>query len=194
VRTYAYSGPQLRVEPWIEALRKGNTFFSTGPLLEFRVNGRIPGETLRLGPEGGSVAIEASVHSIAPVSKVRIYRNGEIFREVPIGGDGRSVAFKENVRVTESSWFSLYVEGPPYRLLDAEFPQATTNAIRVYTGDRKIRNRASAQYFIAWIGKLRVSAVEWPFWRSQQEQDHVLGQFDEAKKIYEKLAAEAGVR
>ena len=33
VRTYAYAGPQLRIEAWIEALRKGNTFFTTGPLL-----------------------------------------------------------------------------------------------------------------------------------------------------------------
>ena len=187
VRTYAYSG-KLQVEPWIEAVRKGNTFFSTGPLLEFRVNGHIPGETLRLGPEGGTVTIEANVHTIAPVSNVRIYRNGQIFREVPIAGDGRSVSFKEDIRVTESSWFSLYAEGPPYRLLDAEFPQATTNAIRVYTGNRKIRNRASAQYFVAWIDKLRATAVEWPFWRSQKEKDHVLGQFDEAKGIYEKLA------
>ena len=194
VRTYAYAGPQLQVESWIEAVRKGNTFFSTGPLLEFRINGRMPGETLRLGPEGGAVTLEARVSSIAPVSKVRIYRNGEVFREVPISGEGRSVSLKENVRVTESSWFSLYVEGPPYRLLDAEFPQATTNAIRVYTGDRKIRNQASARYFVRWIEKLRASAVEWPFWRSQKEIDHVLAQFDEAKGIYEKFAAQAGER
>src|SRR5260370_11635559 len=140
VRTYAYTGPRLLVEPWIEALRKGNTFFSTGPLLEFRVNGHMPGEAVRLGPEGGVVRIEASVRSIAPVSKVRIYRNGQIFREIPIGA-----RFKEEVRVTGSSWFSLYSEGPPYRLLDAEFPQAATNAIRVYTGHRKIRNRASTE-------------------------------------------------
>jgi hypothetical protein len=111
-----------------------------------------------------------------------------------VTGDGRSVSFKEEIRVTESSWFALYVEGPPYRLLDAEFPQATTNAIRVYTGDRKIRNRDSAQYFVRWIEKLRASAVEWPFWRSQKEEDHVLAQFDEAKGIYEKFALEAGNR
>jgi hypothetical protein len=190
VRTYAYS-VRLQIEPWIEALRRGNTFFSTGPLLEFRVSGRIPGETLKLGPDGGTVTLEASVHSIAPLSKVRIYRNGQIFREVPIQGDGRSVSFQEDVRVAESSWFSLYVEGPPYRLLDAEFPQATTNAIRVYTGGRKIRNRASAQYFIAWIEKLRASAIEWPYWRSSKESDHVLAQFDEARRTYEKFAAEA---
>jgi hypothetical protein len=191
VRTYAHAGPQLRVEPWIEALRKGNTFFTTGPLLEFQVNGQMPGETIRLGPEGGVVSLEAKLHSIAPISTLRIYRNGSIFREIPIGPDGRSATFKEDVRVTESSWFSLYAEGPPYPLLDAEFPQATTNAIRVYTGDRKIRNAESARYFIRWIEKLRTSALEWPGWRSENEKNHVLAQFDEAKAVYEKLAAEA---
>ena len=85
----------------------------------------------------------------------------------------------------------LYAEGPPYRLLDAEFPQAATNVVRVYTRDRKIRNRASAEYFIRWIEKLRASAVGWPFWRSQKEMDHVLAQFDEAKAVYGRLAAEA---
>ena len=95
------------------------------------------------------------------------------------------------MRVTESAWFSLYAEGPAYRLLDAEFPQATTNAIRVYTGDRKIRNAESARYFIRWIEKLRASAVEWPWWRSRKEMDHVLAQFDEAKAVYERLASEA---
>jgi len=191
VRTYAYAGPQLRVEPWIEALRKGNTFFTTGPLLEFRVNGRMPGETIRLGSEGGVISLEAKVHSIAPISKIRIYRNGAIFREVPIGTDGRSATFKEDIRITESSWFSLYAEGPPYRFLDAEFPQATTNAIRVYTGNRKIRNEESARYFIRWIEKLRASALEWPWWRSEKEKNHVLAQFEEAKSVYEKLASDA---
>jgi TolB protein len=190
VRTYAYTGAQLGIESWIAALRKGNTFFTTGPLLEFRVNGQMPGETIRLGPEGGAVSLEAKVSSIAPVNKVRIYRNGSVFREIPIRGDGRSVSFKEDVRVTDSSWFSLYAEGEPYRLLDAEFPQATTNAIRVYTGDRKIRSADSARYFIQWIEKLHASAIEWPWWRSQKEKDHVLAQFAEAKAVYERFASE----
>jgi hypothetical protein len=191
VRTYAHSGYVLKIEPWIEALRQGNTFFTTGPLLEFRVNGRMPGETIRLASAGGSVTIDAKMHSIVPVSKLRIYRNGVIFREVPIGADGRSATLKEDVRVSESSWFSLEAEGPPSEFLDAEFPQAATNAIRVYAGDGKIRNAESAKYFIRWIEKLRASALEWSWWRSEKEKSHVLAQFAEAQAVYQKLAAQA---
>ena len=41
---------------------------------------------------------------------------------------------------------------------------------------------------IRWIEKLRASALEWPWWRSENEKNHVLAQFDEAKAVYEKLA------
>ena len=183
VRTYAYMGDDFTVESWLDALRKGRAFFSTGPLLEFKVDGRMPGEDLRLPPEGGSVTLEARVESIAPVSKVIIYRNGRIFKELPPG-----VPFREKTEVTESSCFSLYVEDPPCRLLDAAYPQAATNAVRVYVGSRKIRNRASAEYSIRWIDKLRTMAEAWPWWRSQAEKDHVFAQFDEARRVYELFA------
>ncbi|HTM48037.1 MAG TPA: CehA/McbA family metallohydrolase [Bryobacteraceae bacterium] len=187
VRTYAMSGPEPGIESWIGALRKGNTFFTTGPLLEFSINGKPPGDTIRLGPDGGKVAVEARVRSIAPVKMVRIYRNGAVFREIP-AGDGHEITFKEEVPVTESSWFSLSAEGPNYRLFDAEFQQAATNAIRVYTGERKIRSPESARYFMRWIDKLRAMAVDWPWWRSEQEKNHVLSQFAEAKSFYEQRA------
>jgi hypothetical protein len=96
------------------------------------------------------------------------------------------------VKVNASSWFSVYAEGPPYPLLDAEYPQAVTNAIRVYVGESKIRNRASAEYFIRWIDRLRQMADAWPWWRSEREKERVFAQLAEARRVYERLAAEAG--
>lgn len=186
VRTYAYVEDDFTVRSWLDALRKGRAFFSTGPLLDFKVNGHMPGEDIHLAAGGGTVTIEARAESIAPLSKVIIYRNGAVFREIPPGKP-----FREEVQVSGSSWFSLYAEGAPYRLLDAEYPQAATNAIRVYVGDQKIRNRASAEYFIRWIDKLRSMAEEWPGWRSQKEKDHVFAQFDEARQVYQRFAEEA---
>jgi hypothetical protein len=188
VRTYVWLGEQpFTIGAWLAGLKQGRTFFSTGPLLELRIDGKAPGEEIRLPAEGGAVTIEARAESIAPLDKVVLYRNGEVFRTLEAGKP-----FREQVAVTASSWFSLYAEGPPYPLLDAEFPQAATNAVRVYVGGQKIRNRASAEYFIRWIDKLRQMAEAWPWWRSQQEKDHVFAQFDEARRVYERLAREAG--
>jgi TolB protein len=192
VRTYAYLGKDFTASAWIEALKAGRTFFSSGPLLDFKINGHIPGESLNLPEGGGVLALEGKVWSIVPLSKVMIYHNGQVIKEVPLGDDRMSAAFQEQLKITRSGWFSLTAEGPAAsHPIDANYPQATTNAIRVYVGSGKIRNRESADYFTRWIDELRKKAEKWPGWRSQAEKDHVFSQFDESRRIYQRLAVEA---
>ncbi|MGH9720369.1 MAG: CehA/McbA family metallohydrolase [Bryobacteraceae bacterium] len=182
VRTYAHIGSGFELSSWLDAVRAGRTYFSTGPLLDLRVNGKLPGETVTLNA-AGKVKIEAWVESIAPLSTIVIHRNGDVWKKLP--GTG---TFREEVEVSESCWLSLYVEGPPFRYLDAEFPQAATNVIRIEVGGARIRKTEAAQYFTRWIDKLRPMADAWPWWRSEKERAHVLGQFDQARGVYQKLA------
>ncbi len=93
-------------------------------------------------------------------------------------------------RLNESAWSALYAEGPYSDLLDVSMPQAGTNAIRVYVGDQKIRSAESAQYFIRWVDQLKAMAEKWPSWRSQKERQHVFSQFEEARRVYQRLAIE----
>jgi len=181
-RTYAYVPKNFSVLSWFDALRHGHTFFSTGPLIDFRINGKIPGDVIHLPASGGTVKVEGSVWSIAPLSTVVIYNNGKILKRLPASGP-----FSESFQVSRSGWYTLYAEGPPNSSLDAGYPQATTSAIRIYVGDEKIQNSQSAEYFITWMQKLRVMAEEWPWWRSDAEKNHVLAQYNEAQSVYEKI-------
>jgi len=191
-RTYAHLKGKLTAESWIESVRQGRTFISSGPLLDFRVDGRIPGDRLELPGEGGTIRLEASVWSIAPLERVTLYRNGEVLKEFPLTEGQSSVSIKEALEVSESGWFSLTATGPRRsHPLETGYPMAATNAIRVYVGDGKIRSRRSAEYFMRWIDRLKQQAEEWPDWRSSEETAHVLGQFDEARRVYERLAREA---
>jgi len=190
-RTYAHLDGPFTVEEWLDALRKGHTYASSGPILEFRINGRLPGEIIRLPSQGGTVVLEGTVQSIAPLSRVVIDSSEGTLKEIALDADKKSARFREEVPVRASRWFSLRAEGPPVAFLDAEYPLAVTNAIRVYVGDGKIRSSESAQYFIRWIDKLQATAEQWPWWRSQRERDHVLAQFGQARSIYQRLAAEA---
>jgi hypothetical protein len=183
VRTYVHSGVR-EIPAWLDGLRKGTTFMTTGPLLDFKVDGKLPGSEIRLARGGALVKFEASHASIAPLSKVVIYRNGQPWREVPAGG------LTETVRVTESGWYAMYAEGPEYKWLDGEYPQALTNCVRVYVGNGQIRNRASAEYFVRWIDKLEGLGRAYPFWRSDREKTHVFGQFAEARRVHQGLARE----
>jgi hypothetical protein len=199
LRTYAYFGDApFTVATWFDAIRQGRTFFTSGPLLEFEVGGKGPGEAVAL-KSPSRIPIRARVWSITPISRAVIYRNGEPWKELPIDQQfwskqpaGQPCAELEiEAEVDGSAWFSLYAEGPFTELLDVRFPQAATNAIRVYVGEQKIRNPKSAEYFVAWIDRLTNMADQWPWWRSQQEREHVRKQFSEARRVYERLIAEA---
>ena len=199
-RTYAYLGSEFTASKWLTTLRKGTTFFTSGPLLEFEIDGKKPGEAIQLESQGGRVQVNARVWSIVPLSRVVIYRNGQPFRTLSIDNRvwaaGSEVVskpcaeFKGEIDANESAWYSLYAEGPYSELLDVSMPQAGTNAIRVYVGDQKIRSPESAQYFVRWIDQLRAMAEQWPSWRSQKERQHVFSQFEEARRVYQRLAAE----
>jgi hypothetical protein len=179
-------------QAWIDALKNGRTFFTTGPLLQFKISSRMPGESVNLPAEGGTVWLEAQVWSIVPLSRVMIYSNGEIWKEVPLSPDKRRATLREQVTLGRSGWFSLTAEGPPAsHPIDANYPQAATSPIRVYVGEQKIRNRESAEYFVRWIDKLQVMAEAWPGWRSRAEKEHVFSQFNEARQVYERLEREA---
>jgi hypothetical protein len=102
--------------------RKGTTFFTSGPLLEFEIDGKKPGEAIQLEGKGGRVKVNARVWSIVPLSRVVIYRNGQPFRTLSIdnrvwaaGSEGVSkpcAEFKEEIDASESGWYALYAEGP----------------------------------------------------------------------------------
>jgi TolB protein len=191
VRTYAYTGAGMTAERWTAAIKEGKTFFSNGPLLELTIEGRLPGDSIRL-PSPGVVTLKADVWSFMPLTRAMIYRNGQVFREIPLRADRMRATLEEQIKVDGSAWFSLSAEGAPaFVPVDPSFPQAGTSAIRVYVGDQKIRNRASAEYFIRWLDKLRTMAEGWPGWGSQTEKDHVFAQIAEARARYEQFIREA---
>ena len=193
VRTYVYTGGKgLTMEAWLAGLRNGNAFVSTGPLVELTVNGRIPGEEVELAASG-TVEIQGRVRSITPLDKAYIVFNGEVVEEIPFTGERMELNLSKSYPVSGSGWFHLRVEGKNEERfpLDANFALGFTNPVWVTVAGQPVRNRASAEYSIRWIDKLRAMAEEWPGWRSDKEREHVFAQFDEARQIYEGFLDEA---
>jgi hypothetical protein len=182
------------MDGWLTGLRDGHAFVTNGPLVELTVNGRIAGETLALAAGTGTVSVSARVRSITPLTRAFIVHNGEEVAEVPLSENRQSGDYEGEVEITGSGWIHLRAVGAPEESfpLDARFAQAFTNPVWMVVGGAAIRDLASAEYGMQWIDKLTEMALEWPDWRSQTEIDHVLGQFQEARAVYERLAAEVG--
>ena len=193
VRTYVYTGGKgLTMEAWLAGLRNQNAFVSTGPLVELTVNGRIPGEEVELAASG-AVELRGRVRSITPLDKAFVIFNGEVLEEIPFSGERRELDLSRSYPVSRSGWFHLRVEGTNEERfpLDANFALGFTNPVWVTVAGQPVRSRASAEYSIRWIDKLRAMAEEWPGWRSEKERAHVFAQFDEARRIYQGFLSEA---
>ena len=194
-RTYAYVGPKLDARGWIEAVGQGRSFASNGPLVEFTINHHGPGESVHLPAGGGKIEIEAQVWSTLPLTRALIYRNGKVWREIPLAADRMTARFSGSADVTGSGWYSFTVEGERQaRGSDPSYPQAVVNPVRVYVGEQKIRSRESAEYFLAWLDKLWKMTDAAGAWRSPREREHVLRQFEEARKVYRERIQEAGAQ
>jgi hypothetical protein len=112
VRTYARvaRGEPFTYENWMGAVRRGETFVTYGPLLEFQVEGRPAGTRLNLPASGGTVEVTWDVASVTvPVTRVDLVVNGEIreSREVQAGGGSGFWS----VRTDKSGWLALLVRG-----------------------------------------------------------------------------------
>jgi hypothetical protein len=192
-RTYAYLGSDFTVHSWLNAIRQGHTYMTSGPLLEFHVNGKMPGDVITFPAKGPhQVRLDGKVQSLRPLRKVLIYRTGAIWKEFHPQGDGRSLAFNENATVDTSGWFALVAEGDDVFVPTPEiFSQAVTNCVRIYVGEGKIRNAESAEYFLKWIAKLKTMTESPDLWRSPAEKNHVFAQYQRAEDVYRERQREA---
>jgi hypothetical protein len=194
VRTYVYTGARgLDMDAWFTGLRQGRAFVSTGPLLELSVEGQRPGSLLRVSAPGDEGEVSVSIRSIVALGTAFLVLNGDRIADIPLEENQTEVEFTTRLTLEQSGWLHARVEGVPGRCfpLDCSYAQAFTNPIWIQVGSRPVRSRQAAEYSIRWIDKLKDMANNWPGWRSQAEREHVLEQFQQARRIYQEFQQEA---
>lgn len=102
------------VDKWKEAVRRGRTFVTNGPMLAFRVDGAAIGETVEL-ERPGTVEIEARVDfdpARDAVAELELVENGVVVRTCPASAM-RSVRIRCPMRheVHQSGWLAVRASG-----------------------------------------------------------------------------------
>lgn len=107
VRTYVHVGPDLNIDSWFENLRKGHTFVSNGPVLEFTVDNQLPGSELNRN-KGDTVRIRARVlgHPATgrPKSLSIVGNQGVLWEQTSPGSSETQLALDETLEVDRSQW------------------------------------------------------------------------------------------
>ena len=191
-RMYAYLGDRLAWNRWVDAVRDGRTFVTNGPLLQLAINGEIAGGEIFLPEAGGTVEFDARMESAYPVETLELLRNGAAIERIPVSDSGRAGRLRKRIPVESSGWYTLRAstEKPVFPVDDSRL-YAETGPIYVYAGDQPIRSAEDARYFMDWVDDVARQARAHPGWRSASEREHVLSQFEAARKVFEERASEA---
>jgi hypothetical protein len=140
-RTYAKVDGELSFNSWMEAVRSGRTFASSGPILRFKVDGEDPGSVLSRSV-GATVSVQARVDSIFPVHTLQIVQGGEVVAEVEAPDGATSLDLEEEVTVSGHGWIAARSAGPGYKAGTRHFDHdrrpvmAHTSPIYFETGER----------------------------------------------------------
>ena len=106
-RAYAYIGQdEFNFANWAKAIRNGNTFMTSGPLLLFQTEGKPPGAEISLGAGGGSLEVQAHAQSYVPFHRLDVIMNGRVVASRQEKAGSQDMSLKETVPVSGSCWLA----------------------------------------------------------------------------------------
>ena len=109
-RVYVKLDGPFNLESYLDGLKAGRSFLSTGPLLEFQVEGREAGEVL---PRDQEVAWELQLSSPTAVEDVEILVNGKIaWSGAGLESSGRK-SFEGTLSLPDGGWIAARAHGGP---------------------------------------------------------------------------------
>jgi len=178
--------PAARRETWLAALKSGHSLATNGPLLGLAVNGSGPGSEIALGAGEHELEFSGFLRSVVPVDHLELVYNGKVVKSFDLEGERTSADLSGSVRVDGSGWLLLraWNDGSHPYIFDL-YPYATTTPVYVNIDGKAARSTEDAEYFIAWIERIRHSASGHPDYNSDEERETVLANLDRAQQVFE---------
>ena len=189
-RVYVYTGDALNAGDWVENFRKGRSFATNGPILRFKVNGRLPGDELKIS-SGDRVRVEASATSLVPMKRLEIVVNGEVVASEEPRADGSFVLLTKEIPVAEGSWVAARVRGDFHRYLvnDTDL-YAHSSPVYLTVDGKGVSRKEDGQFFVAWVDQLISRVQDKGRFASEEQRQEVAALFKKARAYYEGVAAE----
>ena len=136
-RSYVQVEKPFTLQKWFDGLKRGETFVTNGPMLEFTVNGKPMGSELQLN-SGDTITIKA-VASINPdidyLDSLELIEQGEVVKTIKAKNTNETkLTLAYQTIAQHGSWFVIRAKGKqPHQWYDKESAKlALSGAIYVY--------------------------------------------------------------
>ena len=175
-RVYVHLDKPFARESWFEALARGRSFVTNGPLLVASANDQLAGATFKLSNDSElTIKVQIQLTSNDRVPRLELIHNGNVVRSIDSSADvtqERSITLKTN----QPGWFLVRA------IADVKntFRFASTAPWFIETDSTRHRiSRRSAQFFLDWtderIGRVKASV------QNEAERREVLQWHDRAR-------------
>jgi hypothetical protein len=193
-RQYVEVGAAMSWNRWIERLREGRDFVTNGPLLTFSVNGKPMGSVIDV-PAGQPfrARLEAEIVSRVPFDKVELIQNGNVIARREIAPQTAPLQVREEVEVSQSSWFAVRVAGPPARGIVGAggMPRAHSGAIYVNVERRPTVLKDDVELMLAWVDRLWLLLEERKNFGPGTNRERARQMIQQARRHYEQKLSQA---
>ncbi|MEM7145041.1 MAG: CehA/McbA family metallohydrolase [Verrucomicrobiota bacterium] len=185
-RTYLRCGENASFEDWRDTIRRGETFITSGPLIELKVNGTGPGGVVNVAknPTTGlatvSVSVKEHARPGAKPSQLELVLDGN-----PIPANDNTDGPILNVELADSAWIALRARGQRKNLLWAktgilQHQIAHTAPIQIIVDDQPITSPDTAAALIKQLESQREIYATQTKYQDEAHRDHMLALFDKA--------------
>ena len=115
-RVYVHQPDGFSYEKWLKGLRGGQSFVTTGPMLDAVVTKNMsnhrPGHVFANATVDTLYEVKGSISSVAPIDRVEFIVNGKIDHAIPgksrqVAGGGYEMLFEDSVKIKASSWVAV---------------------------------------------------------------------------------------
>jgi hypothetical protein len=186
-RTFVKIQGRLSLQSWMDGIKAGHTFGSTGPLLLLEVEGRQPGDEIALGASAApTLRVKLEAVSIAPMDRVEIIVNGKVaLSEHP--SDPKHHLIDKPISVPDGGWIAARAIGPSSRYVTDSYAFAQTSPVYVVRNGHRYTSAADAKFLMDAVDAIWERADRTSRWRSPAEREKFKAAIDQAGAVYQRL-------
>jgi len=189
-RVYVHLDRPLAYGDWIEKLKAGRSFVTSGPMLEFTVNGCEPGSVLTLGAKP-KVRVKAAARSQFPLAKAEVVHNGKVVATAALSDDKQTATVDQELTLDPAGWIAFRASGPGTPDTPTSTLNAHTNPIYVEGAGTVYRSADEARAFLKWIDQFELVLRARDRFPTPKHRELAQDQIEAARGVYARIIRDA---